>query len=102
MAVFNLISRILQIFFIACYAYQFFYIAVPFLFKSKAHKNQRFNRIGVLVSARNEEAVIGNLIRSINNQSYNKELVTIFVVADNCTDNTARISRELGAVRPGR
>lgn len=98
MEIFNIISKILCVIFLACYAYQFFYIAVPFFKKDKPYKEAKNNRIGVLVSARNEEAVIGNLIRSINNQSYKRELVTIFVIADNCTDKTAEISRELGAV----
>ena len=47
---------------------------------------------------RNEEAVIGNLLDSINKQDYPKELITTFVVADNCTDNTAEIARKHGAI----
>ncbi len=56
------------------------------------------HRYGVLIAARNEETVIGNLIESIRQQDYPAELVTIFVVADNCTDKTAEVVRELGAV----
>ncbi len=61
----------------------------------KARKNHKY---AILVAARNEETVIGNLIDSINNQDYPDELIRVFVVADNCTDNTAAIARELGAV----
>ncbi|WP_418968996.1 glycosyltransferase family 2 protein [Alloscardovia omnicolens] len=53
-------------------------------------------RYAVLISARNEEKVIGNLIRSIQNQTYPSELIDIWIVADNCTDNTAELSRSLG------
>ncbi len=63
-------------------------------FKPTAQKH----KYAVLVAARNEETVIGNLVDSIRQQDYPSELVDIFVVADNCTDNTARIARELGAV----
>lgn len=56
-----------------------------------------YNRICVLVCARNEEAVIGRLIESLKKQDYPKECYRICVVADNCTDNTAQISRNLGA-----
>lgn len=98
MEIFELINRILGIIFIICYAYQFLYILVPFLKKDKPLKAAIPHRIGILISARNEETVIGNLIESIKNQSYNKELITIFVVADNCTDNTAEISKSLGAI----
>ena len=57
-----------------------------------------FHRYGVVIAARNESMVIGNLIRSIQNQTYPSKLIDIFVVADNCTDNTAQIARQLGAV----
>ncbi|WP_018143226.1 glycosyltransferase family 2 protein [Alloscardovia criceti] len=54
-------------------------------------------RYAVLISARNEENVIGNLIRSIQAQTYPQELLDIWIVADNCTDSTAEVSRKLGA-----
>ncbi len=57
-----------------------------------------YHKYGVIIPARNEEAVIKNLIDSIKAQDYPKEYITIFVVADNCTDNTAKIARENGAV----
>ena len=42
--------------------------------------------------------LIKNLIESLKNQTYNKELYDIYVIADNCTDNTARIARDAGAI----
>lgn len=59
---------------------------------------KQYHKYAILVAARNESAVIGNLIESIKLQDYPEELVTVFVVADNCTDNTAQVSREMGAV----
>ena len=58
---------------------------------------KRQHKYAILIAARNEAPVIGNLIRSIRAQDYPAELVDMFVVADNCTDNTAQIARELGA-----
>ncbi len=52
----------------------------------------------MIVAARNEELVIGQLIKSIKNQKYPKGLIDIFVIADNCTDNTARVAKEAGAI----
>lgn len=52
----------------------------------------------VLICARNEEKVIGNLIDSLNKQNYPKDKIHIFVVAHNCTDNTAEVSAAHGAV----
>ena len=51
-----------------------------------------------IIPAHNEEAVVGNLIESLKNQTYNKELYDIYVIADNCTDNTAKIARDAGAI----
>ncbi|MDN6484895.1 MAG: glycosyltransferase [Bifidobacterium mongoliense] len=50
----------------------------------------------VLISARDEESVIGNLIDSIRAQTYPSALIDIWLVADNCSDDTARIVREKG------
>lgn len=85
------------IFFIVCYSYQMVYIAIPFLKKDKPHKAVKQHRFAVLISARNESAVIANLLESIKGQTYPSELVDIFLVADNCTDNTAEIARGCGA-----
>jgi len=79
-------------------AYKFFYTVVGFLFKAKRfpETDKRFN-YAYVISARNEEKVIGNLINSIFSQDYPRELMTVFVIADNCTDNTAGIARSAGA-----
>ena len=61
----------------------------------KVNKNHRFMAI---IPAHNEEAVVGNLVESLKKQSYNKELYDIYVIADNCTDNTAKVAKEAGAI----
>lgn len=52
----------------------------------------------LVVAAHNEEAVIGPLIDNLLNLEYPKELYDVFVVADNCTDKTALISKNAGAL----
>ena len=59
------------------------------------NKNHKFMAI---IPAHNEEAVIGNLLESLKNQEYPKDLYDIYVIADNCTDNTAKIARDAGAI----
>ena len=59
--------------------------------------DKRFN-YGYFIAARNEESVIGDLIQSIRQQDYPSELIHIFVVADNCSDRTAEVAREAGAI----
>lgn len=52
----------------------------------------------VIVAAHNEAAVIGQLVDNLRRLDYPKELYDIFVIADNCTDNTAQIAQECGAI----
>ncbi len=59
------------------------------------NKDYRFMAI---IPAHNEEEVIANLVESLKNQTYNKDLYDIYVIADNCTDNTAKIAKEAGAI----
>ena len=94
----RLINYTVSILFILCYAYQFVYIPIS-LFKKKktVTKKPDLHNFAVLICARNEAAVIGDLIDSIEYQTYNKDLITVFVLADNCTDNTAEIAKLKGA-----
>ena len=94
----NVINYVISVIFILCYSYQFLYILVPVLKKAKPHKEEQVHNYAVLISARNEQAVIGNLLDSIARQTYERGSVTVFVVADNCTDETARVASEHGAV----
>ena len=54
-------------------------------------------RFAVLVAARNEELVIGSLINSLLTQNYPPELYDVWVIPNNCTDNTALAARNFGA-----
>lgn len=65
--------------------------------KKKYPKAKVQHKYGVIIPARNEEAVIGNLIKSVYKNNYPQEKLQVFVIAHNCTDNTAKIARELGA-----
>jgi cellulose synthase/poly-beta-1,6-N-acetylglucosamine synthase-like glycosyltransferase len=46
-------------------------------------------RFAALVPAHNEEKLLPKLLKTIGGADYPKELVRVFVVADNCTDDTA-------------
>lgn len=94
----KLINFIIATVFFICYSYQFAYILVPYLKKEKPHKPVTEHSYAVLISARNEELVIGNLLDSISAQDYPSRLMRVFVVADNCTDETAKVARAHGAI----
>ena len=83
--------------FTVCYAYQLFYILVGLVCKVKHPKAKINHKYAAIISARNEREVIGDLIDSIKNQDYPTDLIDIFVVADNCTDDTAEIAMKHGA-----
>ena len=55
-------------------------------------------KFAVLIAAHNEHNVVGQLIKNLHDQNYPKELFDIYVIADNCSDDTAKISREAGAI----
>ena len=84
------------------YAYQVWYIVSGLigLWKEKKEGKREevpLHRFAAVISARNESAVIGQLIASLKQQRYPQELFDIYVVADNCTDDTAEVSRKAGA-----
>ena len=54
-------------------------------------------RFLALVPAHNEEKVISDIIRNLQQMDYPKELYDFYIIADNCTDRTAEVARELGA-----
>ena len=91
---FNLIIFIL---FTGFYSYQIVYVFVSLFKKSNALHASSNHKYAVVIAARNESAVISQLIKSIKKQNYPAELVDIYVVADNCTDNTAEVARNAGA-----
>jgi cellulose synthase/poly-beta-1,6-N-acetylglucosamine synthase-like glycosyltransferase len=54
-------------------------------------------RYVILVPAHNEEAIISRLLESVRRLDYDTGNFKVYVIADNCTDMTASISRSHGA-----
>ena len=91
-------NAVISILFTLCYAYQFFYLFVGLLKGEQKFKAVREHKFAAVISARNERDVIGQLISSIKSQNYPKDKLDVFVIADNCTDDTAQVAREAGAI----
>ena len=66
--------------------------------KEKPIIEKKTNKFMAIIPAHNEKAVIENLILSLQKQDYPKDSYDIYVIADNCTDNTASLAREAGAI----
>jgi len=90
----NVIGTVLSIMMI----YKTIYFLIGVFFTRRFKTAKRNHKYAIVIAARNEEAVIGNLLDSIKKQDYPSKLITTFVVADNCTDKTAEIARKNGAV----
>lgn len=93
----QILSILIAGLFFLCYSYQFLYIPVAFRRRKTEAAATRLHRFAVLICARNESAVIADLIDSLKNQTYPASLTEVFVLADNCTDQTAEIARTHGA-----
>lgn len=91
---------LLAVLFTTIYIYQLGYLCMGLARRKGWHmpEARRYHRYAAVICARNEAGVIGNLIECLKQQNYPKDCLDIYVVADNCTDQTARISRRAGAI----
>lgn len=95
----NLFNTLIVVILTALYFYQVVYMIIGYKKRKvqalpMAKKNHRY---AAFISARNEQNVIGDLIDSLMEQDYPKDMLDIYVLADNCTDDTALIARQHGA-----
>lgn len=87
------LNRILSIAFVLLFSYQFIFIIVSLFTKERESSYEfSYHRFAVLICARNEEAVIADLLGSLDRQTYPKDSYKVFVMADGCSDATARIA----------
>lgn len=91
----------------ACIGLPLFYlfmISVSALVAGNRSKNsgecaQKQIDFAILVPAHNEELMLGSLLQSLVLLEYPREKYSIYVVADNCSDNTATIARCVDGVQ---
>lgn len=95
----EILNSSVTILFAVLYFYQAIYVIVGLTRRhwKDNHQPNQLRRYAVIVAARNEENVIGDLIDNLKKQNYPKELLDLYVVADNCTDGTADVARRAGA-----
>ena len=97
--VLSIINYIVLIIFAIPLSVQFLEVIIALVTKKrKFPKSEKKAKIAFLIPAHNEEDVIFSTVKDIlENQDYPKELITVYVVADNCTDKTAELAKEAGA-----
>lgn len=69
----------------------FFYVGIHKAFKKSTYKNEKKYKVSVVVSARNEEENILNLLDSLEAQTYPKDLFELIICDDRSTDSTRDI-----------
>ena len=85
---------------ILLFVFSFYFILIGFFGLIPPKKIKKFapkNRFAILIPAHNEGTVISNLIKNLSELNYPRNLYEIFVIADNCSDDTAEIARNAGA-----
>lgn len=95
----EIIYSVTAVFQLAVFALMMYYFILAFFGLRRKSEKKNYTptkKFAMIVAAHNEEVVIGKLIESMLNQNYPRELFDIFVIADNCTDNTAKIARKHG------
>ncbi|MBQ8536054.1 MAG: glycosyltransferase, partial [Clostridia bacterium] len=94
----NVIYNILSIFLMIMMVYQIYLTIFGFTRRTKDYRDHDpKSRFLVLVPAHNEEKVIAGIIENLQHMEYPKELYDFFIIADNCTDRTADVARQMGA-----
>lgn len=77
----------------------YFIISIFGIYRKRSSNNVKsIKKFALIVAAHNEEAVIQDIVVSLKKLDYPKELYDIFVIADNCNDNTAKKARDKGAI----
>ena len=78
---------------------QIFNVLFCWVKKKTYPKSDKKCRIAYLLPAHNESKVIFDSVKDLlDNQDYDKNKYDVFVVADNCTDKTAELAKQAGAI----
>ncbi|QSO50265.1 glycosyltransferase family 2 protein [Alicyclobacillus curvatus] len=96
--VFDLVYSVTQILTLLIALYQFAISIFGIVHRKEKITHQPQKRFAVIIPAHNEERVVGPLIDSIKAQRYPRTLFDIHLIADNCTDHTADVGRNHGAI----
>lgn len=99
---FDLIEKIASCIIILVYIISFYYLSISVLGLLAKNKKDKDifdkNKFAIVIAAHNEEKVIANSLKSLNELNYDRDYFDIFVVADNCTDKTAEYSLKENAL----
>lgn len=93
----NFTFYFVEIYVIGITAYLLLLTFAAYFFRKKVGVTKSLLNFVIVIPAHNESGQIETTIKSVQNTEYPVENYSIYVIADNCTDNTASISESLGA-----
>ncbi len=77
---------------------QIIYICSFWVKKKVYPKSEKKGKIAYIIPAHNEASVIYDTVKDVlDNQDYPKDLFDVYVVCDNCSDDTLKLAKEAGA-----
>lgn len=83
----------LMVYLLIATTYQLFLAISYFFTKEPVNRvSEKINKFAIIVPAHNEELLIEKFCECMKTIDYEMELFDIFIIADNCTDNTADIA----------
>jgi len=94
----DVIMVVLQVLLAVIGVYQFTLSLAGIIRKKNKVRHEPKKTFAVLVAAHNEETVVGALVENLLKLKYPRDMYDIFVICDNCTDNTANIVRSYEGV----
>lgn len=78
-------------------AYAMLFALAGLLVAPRSRRRSPAKRFAVVIPAHNERVVIGNLLDSCRHLRYPKKLYDVYVIADNCSDDTSVVAQRHGA-----
>lgn len=94
----DIVYGVLEAFLLIMLLYQIYLTIFGLTRKTKDYADHDpKSRFLVLVPAHNEEKVIAGIIENLQHMEYPQELYDFYIIADNCTDRTADVARQMGA-----
>ena len=95
-----MIQAIYYILFIFSLTYGLYFLITGFFGFKNIHKkiikkHKPKHKFAILIASRNEEGVIEQLVKSLLLQDYPKELFDVYVIPNNCTDDTEKVAKKL-------
>ena len=85
---------------VLCFLFSIYFVITSlFTFKKRKRKVKEIvnHKFAILIPCRNEEEVIEDIIYSVDNLNYPKNLYDCIVIPNNCTDNTKELSLKANA-----